>query len=691
MIAGGRGMPVKESANALRPARVATWLLQVAAIAVLYHLAARLGLTMASVQTNTSPFWPPAGIAVAALALLGFRVWPGITLGVLVGSLLTGADAPVAVGLAIGNTAEAVVCVYLLRRLAGFGTGMNRVVDVAWFAGVVLLTSAVGATAGVSTLLLAGRATFAALGSLWSTWWIGDLLGALIVAPALMVWRSPPPRSLGPRWFAEGLFGLLGVGALTWYVFAFRPVEGALHQALIYAVFPLVIWVALRAGQHGATLASLVISGIATWGTMKGVGPFEGASMNDALVLLQTFVAVVSLTALVLAAAAGERRKAIGALQQRAEDLSTLNAATATFLTNQGVSATCATICRLAVESLGLDVAWIDLEGRDGAPAPPPIAHGADADRILAHRDAWLPRGADGLQPAFGPAGRIDASDPAEPGACASIPLVFGSRPTGNLALLSADGAFFTPERRLMVQSYGNLAAVAIENAALHDELEGTNRRHRALSQRLMKAQEEERLRLSRELHDESGQIAAALTVQVGLLLRNLDDPPASRKAAEELGDMVGALQRDLHRLAVNLRPASLDHRGLVAATRQLVEEFARQHEMVAEFGSVGSPPVRLSPDVEAALYRIIQEALTNVMLHAYASRVDVMLDFGEEQVRAMVEDDGVGFDEPALARDSHLGFFGMRERVQMLGGTIAIESTAGSGTTVKVEVPYHA
>ena len=506
-----------------------------------------------------------------------------------------------------------------------------------------------------------------------------------------MVWRSPPRQSLGPRWFAEGLLGLLGVGAVTWYVFAFRPVEGALHQALIYAVFPLVIWVALRAGQHGATLASLVISGIATWGTAKGVGPFEGSSMNDALVLLQTFVAVVSLTALVLAAAAGERRKAIGALRQRAEDLSTLNAATATFLTNQGVSATCATICRLAVESLGLDVAWIDLEGRDGAPAPPPIAHGADADRILAHRDAWLPRGGDGLQPAFGPAGRIDASDKADPGACASIPMVFGSR---------LDGKPGAPERRRgllhpRAETHGAVLRQprggGIENAALHDELEGTNRRHRALSQRLMKAQEEERLRLSRELHDESGQIAAALTVQVGLLLRNLDDPPASRKAAEELGDMVGALQRDLHRLAVNLRPASLDHRGLVAATRQLVEEFARQHEMVAEFGSVGSPPVRLSPDVEAALYRIIQEALTNVMLHAYASRVDVMLDFGEEQVRAMVEDDGVGFDEPALARDSHLGFFGMRERVQMLGGTIAIESTAGSGTTVKVEVPYHA
>jgi signal transduction histidine kinase len=646
---------------------------------------------MASVQTNTSPFWPPAGIAIAALALLGFRVWPGITLGVLVGSLLTGADALVAFGIAAGNTAEAVLCVLLLKRLAGFRPEMDRVVDVAWFAGVVLLISGIGATAGVSTLALAGRATAAEYGSLWSTWWIGDLLGALIVAPALMVWRYRPLRSLASRLFAEGIPGLLGLVALTWYVFAFRPVQGVLHQALIYAVFPLVIWVALRTGPHGATLASLLISAIATWGTARGAGPFEATSMNDALVLLQTFVAVVSLTALVLAAASSERRKAIGALRQRAEDLSTLNAATATFLTNQGVSHTCSTICRMAVDSLGLDVAWIDLVGRDGAPAPPPIAHGATVGQVLARRDAWLPPGGDPTQPAFGPAGRLDASDRADPGAFASIPLVFANRLTGHLMMLSADGTFFTPERRLMVQSYGNLAAVALENAALHDELEGTNRRHRALSQRLMKAQEEERLRLSRELHDESGQIAAALTVQVGLLLRNLHDPPAISKAADELRDMVGVLQRDLHRLAVNLRPASLDHQGLVAATRQLVEEFARQNEVVAEFGFVGSPPARLSPDIKAALYRIIQEALTNVMLHAHASRVDVMLDFGEEQVRAMVEDDGVGFDEPALAQDSHLGFFGMRERVQMLKGSIAIESTAGNGTTVKVEVPYRA
>jgi signal transduction histidine kinase len=684
-------MPAEQGTHRPRTTRIAVYLLQVAAIGVLYHLAARLGLTMASVQFNTSPFWPPAGLAIAALALLGFRVWPGITLGVLVGSLLTGADALVAFGLAAGNTAEAVVCVYLLRRVAGFRTEMDRVADVAWFAGVILLTSGIGATAGVSTLVLAGRATTAELASLWSTWWIGDLLGALIVAPALMVWRSRPPRIPGPRPYAEGILGLLCVVAVTWYVFGFRPVQGALHQALIYAVFPLVIWIALRAGPHGATLASLLISGIATWGTARGAGPFDAASMNDALVLLQTFVAVVSLTALVLAAAASERRKAIGALRQRAEDLSTLNAATATFLTNQGVSGTCSTICRMAVESLGLDVAWIDLVGRDGAAALPPVVHGASIQQLIAHRTAWLPAGGDPTQPAFGPAGRLDASDLADPGACASIPLVFGSRLTGTLALLSTDGTFFTPERRLMVQSYGNLAVVAIENAALHDELEGTNRRHRALSRRLMKAQEEERLRLSRELHDESGQIAAALTVQVGLLLRNLHDPPAIRKAADELRDMVVVLQRDLHRLAVNLRPASLDHRGLVAATRQLVEEFGRQNEVVAEFGSVGSPRARMSPDVEAALYRIIQEALTNVMLHAHASRVDVMLDFAEKQVRAMVEDDGVGFEKPALAEDSHLGFFGMRERVQMLNGSIAIESTAGNGTTVKVEVPYHA
>ena len=140
----------------------------------------------------------------------------------------------------------------------------------------------------------------------------------------------------------------------------------------------------------------------------------------------------------------------------------------------------------------------------------------------------------------------------------------------------------------------------------------------------------------------------------------------------------------------VRLRPASLDHLGLVTAAKQYTRDFGGQYGVSAKFDVAGPLGRRLSTELETALFRIVQESLTNVALHAKASRVDVLFDFGETGVSVIVEDDGVGFDESFAATNTHLGFFGMRERVQMLGGTIAIESGAGSGTTIKVEVPYN-
>ena len=166
------------------------------------------------------------------------------------------------------------------------------------------------------------------------------------------------------RRYGEGLLLLVLLSLVTWYVFGGIPREGILHQALIYMIFPFIIWAALRLGQHGATAAVCAVSGIAIWGTVKGLGPFAQESMNDSLVLLQTFTAVVSLTALILAAATLERRNAAQALRQRADELATLNELSRTFLDSFDVPSIYHTICRLAVTRLGLDVAWIETPGR---------------------------------------------------------------------------------------------------------------------------------------------------------------------------------------------------------------------------------------------------------------------------------------------------------------------------------------
>jgi signal transduction histidine kinase len=138
----------------------------------------------------------------------------------------------------------------------------------------------------------------------------------------------------------------------------------------------------------------------------------------------------------------------------------------------------------------------------------------------------------------------------------------------------------------------------------------------------------------------------------------------------------------------MDLRPASLDHLGLVAALGQHVEAISDRHELSTQFEAIGME-ARLSPEVETSLYRIVQEALSNVILHAQATRVDVLLEKRGDKVIAIVEDNGTGFDPFAAAQRGRLGLAGMRERAEMLGGSLIIESRPGSGTTLLVEMPY--
>ncbi|MGB8983842.1 MAG: MASE1 domain-containing protein, partial [Anaerolineales bacterium] len=362
---------------------------KVVALALIYHLAARLGLKMAYVQMNTSPVWPPTGIALAALLLFGYNLWPGISLGVLAGSLFTGADFGVAAGMALGNTLEALAGAYLLRRVIKFQNEMDRIRDVVGLGVVSVFSTMISATIGTATLILAGRGDWTVFGPIWSTWWIGDLLGALVVAPVLLVWFSLPPTQTNRRKFTEGILLLTLLILVAWYVFGGKPPDGILHQALIYMVFPFIIWAALRLGQYGTTITIFIVSGIAIWGTVQGLGPFALESKNDSLVLLQTFTAVVSLTGLILGAATIERRDATEALRQRAEELSTLNDSSRTFLDNFDITSIYHTICHVAVTRLGLDVAWIEGPYRDDGESRPAAVYGLPAESIPVQKTKW--------------------------------------------------------------------------------------------------------------------------------------------------------------------------------------------------------------------------------------------------------------------------------------------------------------
>jgi signal transduction histidine kinase len=259
------------------------------------------------------------------------------------------------------------------------------------------------------------------------------------------------------------------------------------------------------------------------------------------------------------------------------------------------------------------------------------------------------------------------------------VPLVARERLIGVLQvhdkLGSADARFADDDLRL-AETFAARAAVAVDLS---------ERVARDALQRVVAAQELERRRLSRELHDETGQALTSILLGLKPLEEALANHP-SRAALVELRELVVTALQDVRRLAVELRPKVLDDFGLVPALERLSETFAEQTGIRVEFSSA-IPADRLPSEVETALYRVVQESLTNIAKHSHADRVSILLTRKQSSVAAVIEDDGDGFDAGSTP-EGGFGLVGMRERLALMDGTLQIESSEGSGTTVVAEVP---
>jgi signal transduction histidine kinase len=242
-----------------------------------------------------------------------------------------------------------------------------------------------------------------------------------------------------------------------------------------------------------------------------------------------------------------------------------------------------------------------------------------------------------------------------------------------------------------LLTAVGRQIGIAVENAKLYEELKQNETVRRQLLERLIIVQEDERKRIARELHDQTGQRLTSLI----MALKVLGEANSLSEVRSRLQDLRGAaaeIMEDAHDLALELRPSVLDDLGLVAALRQYLRGYRDRFRVPADFQAVGIMSERLPPDVEMALYRIAQEALSNVARHADARGVSVLLENRGDSVVLIVEDNGKGFDVSQVmgsrAHAQNLGLYGMRERASLIGGTLTIESTPGVGTTVFVETP---
>ena len=310
------------------------WLGQVgviAFVAIIYFAAAKIGLTFAFIHSSVSPIWPPTGIALAAVLVFGNRVWPGIFLGALAANL-SGSAIPVAFSIAVGNTLEALLAGWLLGRLS-FDVSFDRARDVFKFVVAATVCTTVSATIGTLSLCLSGSATWAQFGSLWLTWWLGDVAGGVIVAPLFITWFGPRGLRLDRLRAIETtvMAALLSVASLA--TFGGSAPAKLQYYPITRLIIPFLLWASFRLGPRGVTLAVLLQSAFAVWGTSRAEGPFWSGNVNESLIILQLFLASNAVTFLFLAAVIEERRRAEKDLQSREAELQLITDATPVMLT----------------------------------------------------------------------------------------------------------------------------------------------------------------------------------------------------------------------------------------------------------------------------------------------------------------------------------------------------------------------
>jgi diguanylate cyclase (GGDEF)-like protein len=306
--------------DTVAPLRRAPYVAQISLVAAAYFAAAKLSLLIAIPPGYATAVWPPSGIAVAAMILLGNRVWPGVWTGAALVNFAVEASIVPAVLIGSGNSLEALVGATLIRRQIGVPYEFERGEDVVRFVAIAASSAVVAATIGAGTVVLFGAVPLSQFAQNWWTWWEGDTVGIIMVTPLILSWSVRAPRPW-TRWrVIEAAAFVLTLLLAARLIFGGNG-EPFTVLPLVFFIPPVIIWAAFRLGQREVTLASTAACMVAIWYTVQGRGPFALASLNETLLLLLAFVSTVVTTGLVLSAVVAQRRRATKALQVALRDL----------------------------------------------------------------------------------------------------------------------------------------------------------------------------------------------------------------------------------------------------------------------------------------------------------------------------------------------------------------------------------
>jgi PAS domain S-box-containing protein len=630
-----------------------SYAVRLAIVFILYLAAGKIGLSVPFTSGNVSPVWPASGVALAAVLLWGYEVWPAIALAAFFVNFLSPIPTSSCIGIALGNTSSALVGAYLVRRFINGSPCFERLRDVA---GLMALGGAVApmiaASVGVTTLFLTHVRAWSGFTMAWRVWWLGDAMGVLIIAPLFFTTRRGL-ASFKRSGIVEPLVLLFGLAATCLAIFGGRLGLSIKDDALAFLAFPFVIWAAIRFRAFGAASATLVIATISVWATADGNGPFAKHNPLHDAALLQIFIGVMAITGLLLGVLIAERAEA-GEASRRAE---------ARF--------------RRLMESAPDAMLVVNREGKI-------LLVNEQVQRLFGYdRKELLDREIEMLMPQ-----RFRGSHLGHRQGFFLEPRVREMGAGLELYGLHKDGHEIPIEISLspLETEEGLVVTSAIRDISQRKKAEEALR---MLSGQLLKTQDEERRRIARELHDSAGQILAALSMNLTpLASENGKLPPGAVKAIKESVGFVKELSNQLRTISHLLHPPLLDEVGLSSALRLFLEGFEERSKIKVNL-DIPSNFERLPPELETAVFRVVQECLTNIHRHSGSRVAAIRVTRDGNAVKVEVRDQGKGM--PSGGNGSHqkvgVGIQGMRERIKQFGGRFEILSDK-KGTTVVATVP---
>ena len=616
-------------------------------VAFLSYLAAELGGALVLRPQMVWPLWPGCALLVAVLLLLPRRIWPILIAAGLAGFVLYDLHAGLTLrSIALLILADAVEILIASVGVSYFCAGLPRLNSVASLARYSFLAVI------LAPMAAAFISTSASGGSYWIRWRIAfftEALALLTLTPAILAWvRTTQAWVRESRAFYFEAAMLVAGLTLLGYVAFVAPVRSS-TAVLLYSLLPFLLWSALRFGVMGIGTSMIIVSFLSIWGAVHGRGPFTGAEPLNNVMSLQLFLLLAVAPFMVLAVLVEDRKRTAHALRESEERFRLMADTAPALIWMSGTDKLCTYFNK----------PWLDFTGRSmDSELGNGWVEGVHADDLRSCLDTYTQ--AFDRREEFRMEYRLRRHD-------------------GEYRWLLDIGVPRFDQERSFVGYIGTCVDLTERKLA---ETALAN-----VSRRMIEAQEQERTRIARELHDDFGQRLALLASNLAQLPQGPADLPGVRRRVGELENQISEIATDIQTLSHRLHSSKLEYLGLATAMRSFCQEFGQQQKVEIDFETQDLPSA-LSPDISLCFFRVLQEALHNSVKYSGVRHFNVRSWGTPNEVHLTVRDFGSGFDIEAAKAGRGLGLISMDERLKILNGTLSIESQLKRGTTIHAFVP---